>query len=87
MRIQVKWCKYGNFYAWKCHYGNIIAISKIHPKRCYDTLMKKLRANGVDTSKISTVIDVVDPAKKGAYNEFRGSNYNQTMLARYLYRK
>lgn len=87
MRIQVKWSKCGNSYIWKCHYGNIEVTSKVHPKKCFDDLMKKLRANGVDTSKISNMIDIVDPAKKGTYNEFKGSNYNETILARYLYRK
>lgn len=87
MRIQVKWCRDGSSYIWKCHYGNIVVKSKIHPKKCFDDLMRKLRANGVDTSKISNMIDVVDPAKKGTYDEFRDSKYNETMLARYLYRK
>ena len=87
MRIQVKCCKGYNGYIWKCHYGNIVATSQIHPKKCYDELMKKLRAKGIDTSKISNVIDIIDPAKKGTYDEYKDSNYNETMLARYLYRK
>lgn len=88
MRIQVKWTKdYNGEYIWMCRYGNIVSKSSIHPKRCFDGLIKKLKANEVDTSKISNVIDVVDPAMKGTYNEYKKSNYNGTMLARYLYRK
>ncbi len=77
MRLKIIWCKdYSGTYRWTCRYGNIITRSAIHPQRCFDIQIKKLKARGIDMSRIENCYDVIDPDMKGAYNEYGRSNYN-----------
>lgn len=77
MRLKIKWCKdYSGAYVWMCRYGNIITKSSIHPQRCYDLQMRKLRKQGVDISRIENRFDIIDPGKRGNYNEYQHSTYN-----------
>lgn len=79
MRLKIRWCKdYSGAYVWMCRYGNIETKSSIHPQRCYDLQMKKLRSKGVDVSRIDSRFDVIDPEREGNYNEYRNSKYNTT---------
>lgn len=54
MTITVYWKKLPNrtFYGWVCTYGNIVAQSKISPRKCAFNLLKQLKKRDVDTTNI-----------------------------------
>ena len=53
LEVKFKKTEYG-YFAWVCEYGNMKSQSIQSPERCFQTLIRKLRASKIDTSIIST---------------------------------
>lgn len=60
MKLKVKWAKSLNGYpAWICQYGSFKTESTVSPTKCFKSHLKKLKAMGVDISRIDPIPKII----------------------------